>query len=188
MRLTDNPRPDLHPAWHPFGRYIVFSQFARAEEELTTESNYGLAILDTSDRRAVPIRLTFDRAQETRASWSPDGNRLAFYFSERVEATSVRVGVLDVIYEAETDVPVRARLIETGAGRSLAHDVLPSDRNGPVWIPDPLVTGRGHSLGYRGCKVFRTMATSGNVYTAPGSRHRGKPLVFRRVKTVIVGF
>jgi len=133
VQLTVNPEPDVYPAFDPTGRFVAYSQFGRSEQEATTQANMGVAVLDLDDRAEPPARLTLDAVQETRPSWSPDGNRIAFYFSERLEDPEVQVGMVEVAYGEKSGVPRVGRLVETGVGREVARHVLPGDSRGPNW-------------------------------------------------------
>jgi dipeptidyl aminopeptidase/acylaminoacyl peptidase len=62
--LTRNEVDDVHPAWSPNGRTIVFSR----QGDLFTMSQRGRAVR----------RLTRTAVREVDAAWSPDGRRLAF--------------------------------------------------------------------------------------------------------------
>jgi Tol biopolymer transport system component len=62
--LTRNEVDDVHPAWSPNGRTIVFSR----QGDLFTMSKRGRAVR----------RLTRTAVREVDAAWSPDGRRLAF--------------------------------------------------------------------------------------------------------------
>jgi hypothetical protein len=133
VQLTTNPEPDVYPAIDPTGRFVAYSQFGRSEQEATTQANMGVAVLDLDHRSDPPARLTLDAVQETRPSWSPDGNRIAFYFSERLEDPEVQVGMVEVVYGEKSGVPRVGRLVETGVGREVARNVIPGDDRGPSW-------------------------------------------------------
>jgi len=135
VRLTQNPERDLYPDWDPTARFIAYSEFGRSDLETTTEPNMGIAVVDIQHIDAAPVRLTFDAVQESRPSWSPDGNRIAFYSSQRIEDSRVDIGVIEVVYDARANSPRLGRLVETGVGRRVAFDVLPREEEGPEWAP-----------------------------------------------------
>lgn len=62
--LTRNEVDDVHPAWSPNGRTIVFSR----QGDLFTMSRRGRSV----------HRLTRTAVREVDAAWSPDGRRIAF--------------------------------------------------------------------------------------------------------------
>ena len=67
-RLTELPGAELHPALSPDGRMIVYSSAAAG--------NLDLYLLRVGGDRAIP--LTTDPADDSRAAFSPDGERIAF--------------------------------------------------------------------------------------------------------------
>ncbi len=134
-RLTDNPGRDLFPSIDAGGRFVVYGQFGRSDREATTEANMGLAVVDLENRDDPPVRLTIDAVQESRPTWSPDGNRIAFYSSRYVEDARVDIGVIQVVYDEGSGRPMLGRLVETGVGREVATNVVPEETRGPMWIP-----------------------------------------------------
>jgi Tol biopolymer transport system component len=67
-RLTELPGAELHPALSPDGRMLVYSSAAAG--------NLDLYLLRVGGDRA--IALTTDPADDSRAAFSPDGERIAF--------------------------------------------------------------------------------------------------------------
>jgi len=135
VQLTDNPDQDLFPEFDPTGRFVAYSEKKLAENERTTESNMGIAVIDLDNRARPPARLTLDAEQETRPSWSPDGNRIAYYVSHRVEDPEVNLGLVWVVYGKKSGAPVLGQKVETGVQRAgVAENVAPSPNRGPSWL------------------------------------------------------
>jgi len=103
-----NPSPD--------GKWVVFSLVEPAYDEKDQVSDLWIVPADGSTQ---PRRLTFSKAGESGAAWSPDSRRLAF--SAKREGDEVaQIYVLDVIGGGEA---VRVTTLSTGART-------------PEWRPD----------------------------------------------------
>jgi len=131
-QLTNNPDQDLHPAWDPTGRFVAFSEMKVGDDEYATEPNYGISVLDVKNGGDA-ARLTRDKEQETRPTWSQDGNRIAYYYSERASDQRVNVGVVWVVYGSKSKRPVQGRSVTTGVGLQVAVNVVPNPYRGPSW-------------------------------------------------------
>lgn len=68
LRLTDNPGPDVAPAWAPDGQGVAFVAEAEGVEQLF------LMRPDGAERRQI----TSLPAGARWPTWSPDGTRVAF--------------------------------------------------------------------------------------------------------------
>ena len=141
-RLTTNEDQDIHPAFDPSGRFVAYSQWTLSAEERSTEANMGIAVLDLEKPENPPVRLLLDAEQETRPAWSPDGHRIAYYTSERIEDSQVDVGLVKVAFGEKSGSPLFGALVETGVDRRVARDVVPGETRGPSWVAGG---PRGHS-------------------------------------------
>ncbi len=103
-----NPSPD--------GKWVVFSLVEPAYDEKDQVSDLWIVPADGS---AQPRRLTFSKAGESGASWSPDSRRLAFA-AKREGDEVAQIYVLDVVGGGEA---VRVTSLSTGA-------------RSPEWRPD----------------------------------------------------
>lgn len=104
------------PIPSPDGKWVVFSLVEPAYDEKDQVSDLWIVPADGS---AQPRRLTFSKAGESGATWSPDSRRLAF--SAKREGDEVaQIYVLDVIGGGEA---VRVTTLSTGA-------------RSPEWRPD----------------------------------------------------
>jgi dipeptidyl aminopeptidase/acylaminoacyl peptidase len=103
------------PVVSPDGRSIVFS---------LTEPDYDAAKQSTdlwlaqADGSAPPRRLTFTRAPETGAVWSPDGTRLAF------------------VTRREGDEAAEVYVMPMGGGEARRITNVPGGAANPQWRPD----------------------------------------------------
>jgi dipeptidyl aminopeptidase/acylaminoacyl peptidase len=70
------PLADLARTYHRLGGLEV-DPVARRHRNLTVGGNAGLELISRDDGRVVPVRVP-EGARVTGASWSPDGNELAF--------------------------------------------------------------------------------------------------------------
>jgi dipeptidyl aminopeptidase/acylaminoacyl peptidase len=80
------------PQVSPDGRWIVVSVTEPAYDEKDQSSDLWLA---TADGSAAPRRITFNKASESEATWSPDSRRIAFS-SKREGDDANQVYVLDI--------------------------------------------------------------------------------------------
>jgi len=104
------------PIPSPDGKWVAFSLVEPAYDEKDQVSDLWIVPADGS---AQPRRLTFSKAGESGATWSPDSRRLAF--SAKREGDEVaQIYVLDVIGGGEA---VRVTTLSTGA-------------RSPEWRPD----------------------------------------------------
>ncbi len=110
VRLTHNKTVDKYPVWSPDGRYIAF---------IGGDGLYTITPDGTSLHRLVDSRWI------QKASWSPDGNRLAF--SECRPEHAAQISIVNISNE------VLAPLI--------TEDGMSSEN--PVWSPD------GNRLAYQ---------------------------------------
>ena len=82
-RLTHNAAIDTEPAWSPDGRSLVFTSDRGGRPQI-------YRIPDTGGRAQ---RLTFEGSYNARASFSPDGSRLALVHGSR---GAYRIAVFDL--------------------------------------------------------------------------------------------
>lgn len=104
------------PVPSPDGKWVVFSMTEPAYDEKDQGSDLWIVPADGS---AKPRRLTFSKAGESGATWSPDGKRIAFS-AKREGDDAAQIYILNVEDGGEA---IRATNISTGA------------RN-PQWRPD----------------------------------------------------
>ena len=104
------------PVPSPDGKWVVFSLIEPAYDEKDQTSDLWIVPADGSQR---PRRLTFTKAGESGAAWSPDSKRIAFS-ARREGDEAAQIYILNVDGGGEA---IRATNISTGA-------------RGPQWRPD----------------------------------------------------
>jgi dipeptidyl aminopeptidase/acylaminoacyl peptidase len=104
------------PVPSPDGKWVVFSMTEPAYDEKDQASDLWIV---SADGNAKPRRLTFSKAGESGAAWSPDGKRIAFS-ARREGDEAAQIYVLNVEQGGEA---VRVTNISTGA-------------RSPQWRPD----------------------------------------------------
>ena len=102
-----------YPAWSPDGKRIVFESMELPDYPQLTSGNYGLYLVNADGSGLVRLIDTPD--QDHGASWSPDGQLIAYQQEPR--------GKLPNIYVIHPDGSGQTRLTHSGGER-------------PVWAPD----------------------------------------------------
>lgn len=146
--VTEQSVPVTHPQVSPDGEWIVF----RTE---SVQEDLYLTRIDGSELR----RLTFDAAKDRGPSWSPDGQRIAFY--------SDRNGKYD-IWTIRPD----------GAGLERLTDMREDWISYPVWSPDGTRLVVNNS---RGSYMITPPESGPTRRLAPLPRYPDNNLVFRAV-------
>ena len=122
-QLTDNDTHDLYPAWSPDGKIIAFTSWSNAASWVKIgpdtyhqpiDSNIYRMNADGSDVR----QLTYDNVSAG-ASWSPDGQFIAFTFGSRNPNFKSEIHVMDA----------------NGSRRRTLIDWPDSDEGLPIWRP-----------------------------------------------------
>lgn len=96
------------PAVSPDGKWVVFSVTDPAYDEKEQTSDLWIALADASEK---PRRITFTKASESGAVWSPDSRRLAFS-AKREGDEQPQIYVLDIAGGGEAQ---RVTSVSTGA-------------------------------------------------------------------------
>jgi dipeptidyl aminopeptidase/acylaminoacyl peptidase len=96
------------PAISPDGRWVVFSVTDPAYDEKEQTSDLWIAPADAS---AKPRRITFTKAGESGATWSPDSRRIAFSAKREGDEQS-QIYILDIAGGGEAQ---RMTSVSTGA-------------------------------------------------------------------------
>ena len=171
VRLTNNPRGDLHPDWSPDGQYIAY----QSQQEAGGLANWGVSLLDIAAWRGpasgtLPrsVRMTAELGtyNEYKPEWAPSGRFLAFYITQSEvgggsENRQQDIGVL--IPNTGPEGRIQGGVLRRGySGRRLVRNVLVNESRGPEWYPSP----SQHSLLY----VRREEAASNPIYLADVTR------------------
>ena len=82
--------------------------------DITANNNRDVWVLDLA--RGIPSRITFDRASDWSAQWSPDGNRLAFASAGR--STGTVQGTTQIYQKSSSGVGTE-ELVQTDGGISI---------------------------------------------------------------------
>ena len=130
VRLTNGPDYHSRPVFSPDGRKIAFHSFY-LEQDSVTHADIYVMNADGSDQ----VRLTHNTRESSRmslgASWSPDGNKIAFEYDDVKEQ-------LDDIYVMDADGSNVSRLtynqnLPTTGGFTARATVF---NRAPSWSPD----------------------------------------------------
>jgi Tol biopolymer transport system component len=108
FQLTDLPGEEFNPKWSPDGSSILFISVVDGESQLF--------VLKVDEATIERVNLLNDLSQPHEATWSPDGEYIAFTASRRALS-------LIFMYELESN-----RLVELTSGEGGAFS--------PVWSPD----------------------------------------------------
>jgi Tol biopolymer transport system component len=119
-RMTDHPGLDTNPAWSPDGTRIAFTRWPDAA---ASEGGDAVAIWSMNRNGSGLERLTHGPGLSDQASWSPDGEHIAFsrYVSAR-DAYAV------FITEAEAK--------EVRRPQAITHSPYGVTSTSPSWSPD----------------------------------------------------
>jgi len=91
--------------------------------DITANNNRDVWVLDLA--RGIPSRITFDRASDWSAQWSPDGNRLAFASAGR--STGTVQGTTQIYQKSSSGVGTE-ELVQTDGGISIPSSWSPDDK------------------------------------------------------------
>src|SRR5262249_46790611 len=142
--LTDHPGGDFRPAWSPDGKWLAFSserdspKDARRLVSLGRSAPHSALFIVRPDGTGLR-RLTDPQIISGSPSWSPDGNRLAYYETTPEEAEKIisvpRPGGTTQIVSVEVATGKR-RVWTSGEGKKwfprwLSDDRIAYVRGGP---------------------------------------------------------
>ncbi len=113
INRTQNASPDLHPAYSPNGRKIVF--VSTRDHSNSAYANREIYVMDANGSN--PVRLTSNSIEDNRPDWSSDGSKIVF------SSTRDNRGGEIYVMDANGSNPVR-----------LTHNSV--QVYAPVWSPD----------------------------------------------------
>ena len=116
QNLTNNPKDDQYPSWSPDGKRIVFS----ARRDGHFENKFGITdeiyVMDADGGNQQ--RLTENRVYDWSPSWSPDGERIAFW--------------------SDTDEDSGIYVMDADGGNLQNLSNNPHGDSGPAWLNSPV--------------------------------------------------
>ena len=118
-RLTKNLTEDKYPSWSPNGKRIVFSARRRGHFENKFGITYEIYVIDADGKNEH--RLTENRNNDWRPSWSPDGERIAFQSDRKGDVVNWDIYVMDA---------------DGGNFQNLTNNRNRARDGSPSWSPD----------------------------------------------------
>ena len=125
----------LFPEWSPDGRHVAY----QVEEAGLT---WAIEVIPLAARGRGPagppaiVNRGLSGASAFRPSWSPEGDRVAFYVdrggSNESPSQSMDIGLARVNVNPNNGQIFRGE-VERGRSGRIAEDVIPNDNRGPAW-------------------------------------------------------
>ena len=130
--VTDGGDAIMHPRWSPLGTQLVAT--------LGDTDRHDIGLLELNAKRRAWRTLTKNGRDNLSPSFSPNGQKLAFYSSirDKTNISNWAIVVIDTFKLGIANSRTNMSNSRTNTRGIVARNVIPDWNHGPAWMPDGL--------------------------------------------------